>query len=107
MESFEPWLSRIEKMERMCVDLAERFLQSGTGRVDDWEKLYDIDWRRRVVRELIEAFRVSPRRPFPGGGNRLKLKPFNPQGTRGTRVRTQWLIGDSSVFPAAVCGRTR
>jgi len=36
-------------------------------RVDELEKLVrTLIGRRRVVRELIEAFRVSPRRPFPG-----------------------------------------
>jgi hypothetical protein len=67
-ESFEPWLSRIEKME-------EDVIWGLTGEIPpDW---YEREWaeleklvrtlivRRAAVRELIEAFRVSPRRPFP------------------------------------------
>ena len=35
-------------------------------RITELEKLVrTLIGRRRVVRELIEAFRVSPRRPFP------------------------------------------
>lgn len=67
-ESFEPWLTRVEKMDEDAVWRA-------TGEIPpEW---YGSDWaalenlarllleRRERVRELITAFRVSPRRPFP------------------------------------------
>src|SRR5262249_33193963 len=67
-ESFEPWLSRIEEMD-------EDILWAAAGEIPpDW---YGGEWealeklvktlieRRRCVRELITAFRMSPRRPFP------------------------------------------
>jgi len=68
-ESFEPWLSRIEKMEEDVVwSLAGEIPPEWYGgEWDELEKLVrTLIGRRRVVRELIEAFRVSPRRPFPG-----------------------------------------
>jgi hypothetical protein len=68
-ESFEPWLSRVEKMEEDAV-------WSVAGEVPPewyegaWEELEKLARsllaRRGMVRELIEAFRISPRRPFPG-----------------------------------------
>jgi hypothetical protein len=67
-ESFEPWLSRIEKIdEGVLWTLAE-------GIPPEW---YAQEWgamrnlirtvlaRRGIVRDLIEGFRTSPRRPFP------------------------------------------
>jgi hypothetical protein len=70
-ESFEPWLSRIEKME-------DDLIWTAAGEIPpDW---YGSDWgalerlvrllleRRAAVRELITAFRTSPRRPFPNWG---------------------------------------
>ena len=67
-ESFEPWLSRIEKMEEDVMwGLAEEIPPDWYGR--EWEELErlvrTLIMRRVAVRELIEAFRVSPRRPFP------------------------------------------
>lgn len=66
--SFDPWLSRIENME-------EDVIWAAAGEIPpDW---YGNDWdaleklvktlieRRSTVRELIMAFRMSPRRPFP------------------------------------------
>jgi hypothetical protein len=67
-ESFEPWLSRIEKMEEDVMwGLAEEIPPDWYGREwDELEKLVrTLIMRRVAVRELIEAFRVSPRRPFP------------------------------------------
>jgi hypothetical protein len=67
-ESFEPWLSRIEKMEedvvwRLAGEIPPEWYG---GEWDELEKLVrTLIARRGVVRELIEAFRVSPRRPFP------------------------------------------
>jgi hypothetical protein len=67
-ESFEPWLSRIEAMSADLV-------WEAAGEIPpDWychewealEKLVEILLERRaMVRELITAFRMSPRRPFP------------------------------------------
>jgi len=67
-ESFEPWLSRIENMEQDVI-------WSAAGEIPpDW---YGNEWdalerlvktlisRQGMVRELIMAFRSSPRRPFP------------------------------------------
>jgi hypothetical protein len=67
-ESFEPWLSRIEKME---ADV----LWSVAGEIppvwyaDEWDALEGLVRalirRREAVRDLIELFRISVRRPFP------------------------------------------
>jgi len=67
-ESFEPWLSQIEQMD-------EEYVWSAAGEIPpEW---YGSDWgaletltcallkRRPRVRELITAFRMSPRQPFP------------------------------------------
>jgi hypothetical protein len=67
-ESFEPWLSRIEKMEEDVVwSLAGGIPPEWYGgEWDELEKLVrTLIGRREQVRELIEAFRVSARRPFP------------------------------------------
>ena len=68
-ESFEPWLSRIEKMDGDVVwALAGEIPPEWYGgEWDELEKLVrTLIGRRGAVRELIEAFRSSPRRPFPG-----------------------------------------
>jgi len=67
-ESFEPWLSHIEKMSEGVVwDIAEEIPPDWYE--SDWDALKELTRtvieRRHRVRELIEAFRVSPRRPFP------------------------------------------
>jgi len=68
-ESFEPWLGRIEKMDEDVV------WSVVNGIPPEWYESEDQELeklaralisRRGVVRELIEAFRSSPRRPFPG-----------------------------------------
>lgn len=67
-ESFEPWLSRIEAMSAEQI-----WLEAGAvppewygGEWESLEKLVEVlIERRQKVRELIEAFRVSQRRPFP------------------------------------------
>jgi HipA-like protein len=67
-QSFEPWLSRIETMaEQVIWDLADGIPPEWWGGAwDDLEKLVrTLIMRRKMVRELIEAFRTSPRRPFP------------------------------------------
>jgi hypothetical protein len=66
-ESFEPWLARIE-------GLGEELIWAAAGEIPpEW---YGGEWdalerlvktlieRRELVRGLIEAFRISPRRPF-------------------------------------------
>jgi hypothetical protein len=68
-ESFEPWLSRIENMEEDVVwSLAGEIPPEWYGgQWDELEKLVrTLIGRRGMVRELIEAFRLSPRKPFPG-----------------------------------------
>jgi hypothetical protein len=67
-ESFEPWLSRIEKMDSDVVwSLAGEIPPEWYG--DAWDELEKLVKtlleRRKAVRQLIEAFRVSARRPFP------------------------------------------
>lgn len=67
-ESFEPWLTRIEELD-------EDYLWAAAGDIPpEW---YGSDWvaleglvrtllaRRKIVRELITAFRMSARNPFP------------------------------------------
>ena len=67
-ESFEPWLSRIEKLDPKIVrEIAGDIPPEWSGH--DWqalEKLSDeIIARRSKVRDLITAFRNSSRQPFP------------------------------------------
>jgi hypothetical protein len=67
-EAFEPWLSRIEKLDPQVVrNLAGEIPPEWTA--SDWEaleKLSDaIIARRSRVRDLITAFRNSSRQPFP------------------------------------------
>jgi len=67
-ESFEPWLSRIEKLEQDVIwNVAGEIPPEWYGgEWDELEKLVrTLIARREMVRELIEAFRNSPRRPFP------------------------------------------
>jgi hypothetical protein len=66
--SFEPWLSRIETME-------EEAIWAAAGEIPpewycgEWDALQELVQklieRRTMVRELILAFRMSARRPFP------------------------------------------
>jgi HipA-like kinase len=68
-ESFEPWLSRIETMEEDVVwTLAGEIPPEWYGgEWDELEKLVrTLIGRREKVRGLIDAFRISPRKPFPG-----------------------------------------
>ncbi|MGA9391488.1 MAG: HipA family kinase [Candidatus Sulfotelmatobacter sp.] len=68
-ESFEPWLSRVERMEEDVLwSLAGAIPPEWYGGAwDEFESLVrTLIERRGLVRELIEAFQVSPRRPFPG-----------------------------------------
>jgi hypothetical protein len=66
--SFEPWLSRIEKLDedaiwRVAGEIPPQWYGSSW---EELEKLVNsLIERRAVVRELILSFRCSPRRPFP------------------------------------------
>jgi len=67
-EWFEPWLSRIEKMDEQVVwQLAQGIPPEWYG--GQWKELEGLARtlveRRANLRDLIEAFRVSPRKPFP------------------------------------------
>ena len=67
-DSFEPWLSRMEKLEEDAVWNFAGEIPPGwySEQWDELEKLVrTLMERRGLVRELIEAFRVSSRRPFP------------------------------------------
>lgn len=66
--SFEPWLTNIENMSAgMIWDVASEVPPEWySGEWDALEKLAStLILRRGLVRELISAFRASPRRPFP------------------------------------------
>jgi hypothetical protein len=68
-DSFEPWLSRIEMMdERVVWDMVNEIPPEWyESESEELEKLARaLIARRRMVRELIAAFRASPRNPFPG-----------------------------------------
>jgi HipA-like kinase len=67
-EAFEPWLSNIEKMDKDKIwAAAEDIPPAWYG--DEWDALErlvrELIERRARVRELIMAFGMSPRRPFP------------------------------------------
>ncbi len=67
-ESFEPWLGRIESMAPEKIwSIAETVPPEWYGgEVEALERLVEALIRRRArVRELIEDFRESDRRPFP------------------------------------------
>jgi hypothetical protein len=67
-ESFEPWLSRVETMDDDVVwnVAGELPPEWYAGQWEALEKLTRaLIERRTIVRELIEAFRSSPRKPFP------------------------------------------
>jgi len=67
-ESFEPWLSRIENADpQMLWEAAENVPPEWYGSsITDLENLIEqLIGRRSRVRELVEAFRLSSRDPFP------------------------------------------
>jgi hypothetical protein len=67
-DSFEPWLTRIEELEEECVwQAAGEIPPEWYGAAwSELEALVDkLLARRRLVRDLISAFRHSPRQPFP------------------------------------------
>jgi hypothetical protein len=66
--SFEPWLSAIERMPTQGIwDLAGEIPPEWYG--GEWASMEglakELIERRKIVRELISIFRMSPRRPFP------------------------------------------
>jgi hypothetical protein len=67
-DAFEPWLSSIEKMDDEVIwaaagDIPPEWYGSDWGALENLVRL--LLSRRSMVRELISAFRMSPRRPFP------------------------------------------
>jgi hypothetical protein len=74
-ESFEPWLGRIETMPEETVwaaaaDIPPEWYGGDIGEMEALvEKLLA---RRGRVRELIEAFRDTDRRPFPKWGEAVE-----------------------------------
>src|ERR1700758_4179534 len=67
-ETFDPWLSHIEKIEQDVVwslagEIPPEWYGGGGGELEKLVRTLIV--RRGVVRELIAAFRESPRRPFP------------------------------------------
>ena len=88
--SFEPWLSRLESIPESSVwaaanDIPPQWFASPPGEMETLvEKLLA---RRRRIRELIEAFRNTDRRPFPKWGElatESEQGPWNEAKWRGT-----------------------
>jgi hypothetical protein len=78
-ESFEPWLTRVETMEKDVVwTLAEDIPPEWFGGL--WDELENLVGklleRCGMIRDLIEAFRLSPREPFPAWGALPKKGPL-------------------------------
>ena len=74
-ESFEPWLTRLETMPAETVWEAANDIPPDWygGDQDEMEALVEkLLLRRSRIRELIEAFGKSDRRPFPKWGERAK-----------------------------------
>jgi hypothetical protein len=72
-ESFEPWLGRVERLDAGVVwGIAENVPPEWCGGdPGEMERLVEgLLKRRALVRELIEAFRDSDRRPFPNWGKK-------------------------------------
>ena len=73
-ESFEPWLTRLETMPAEAVWEAAREIPPAWygGDLNEMEALVEkLLLRRSRIRELIEAFGKSDRRPFPKWGERV------------------------------------
>jgi hypothetical protein len=68
-KSFEPWLSNVEQISNAVVWGVAKAIPPEWYR-DQWDELellvVALLSRRIIVRRLIEDFRQSPRRPFPG-----------------------------------------
>ncbi len=82
-ESFEPWLSRMETMpvERIWDAAAEIPPEWYGGAIEEMERLVEtLEKRRGRIRELVEGFGKTERRPFaawekmlPGAKTALRL----------------------------------
>ena len=86
-DAFEPWLSRIETMPAETVWAAARDVppQWYGGNPDDLERLVErLLTRRSRVREMIEGFRNSDRKPFPKWG------VISGETERNAWQRDQW-----------------
>jgi len=66
--SFEPWLSKVERFDegliwQLAAEVPKAWYEG------DWSSfstlVTNLIARRKIVRSLIDEFRVSPRRPFP------------------------------------------
>ncbi len=72
-ESFEPWLGRVERIESQTIWSAAESIPPEWygGDIAELETLVEaLMARRGRVRELIDGFRESDRRPFPNWGRR-------------------------------------
>jgi hypothetical protein len=94
-ESFEPWLGRVEAMDAATVWGAAEAIPPEWygGDTAEMERLVEaLLVRRTRIRELIEGFRLSDRRPFPHwgckaieAGGALFPEPF-PKGEWRTKM---------------------
>ena len=67
-ESFDPWLSRIERLEEYAIwkiasDIPAEWYNGQWRELEGLVRTLIV--RRGIVRDLIDAFRTSPRCPFP------------------------------------------
>jgi hypothetical protein len=86
-ESFEPWLQRLENMPAETVWSAANEVPPEWygGDLADMETLVEkLLARRSRIRELIEAFRDSDRKPFPNWGTGVR------EITREAWNQSQW-----------------
>ena len=84
-ESFEPWLTRLETLpaETAWAAAGEIPPEWYGGDLSEMEALVEkLLQRRSRIRELIEAFGKSERRPFPKWGERGKSEEEGWMGTR-------------------------
>jgi hypothetical protein len=68
-QSFEPWLSRIERLHEDIIwhiasEIPNEWYQQNRSALESLVRTLIV--RRGLLRDLIDAFRLSPRRPFPG-----------------------------------------
>ena len=87
-ESFEPWLTRLETLaaETVWAAASEIPPEWYGGDLSEMERLVEkLLARRSLIRELIEGFGRSDRKPFPKWGGMGKS---GEQGWKGTRWGT-------------------
>ena len=93
--SFEPWLNRLESMPDETVWSAANEVPPEWygGDLTDMEQLVEkLLARRGRIRELIEAFRDSDRRPFPDWGLPAKESPGPAWGRSVSRATMSWRV---------------